>query len=75
MATIKLIVKNVTDALSFKDQLKEMGLDHEKDYHWRFNPGINDWYNDENNRPASVEFNFIDESMATFFKLKWNRYE
>ena len=71
MATIKIIVGNVAEALVFKDQLTQMGLLNEKDYHWRFNPRIDDWINDENNRPASVEFTFVDEAMTTFFTLKW----
>lgn len=75
MAKIKLIVSNVAEALAFKEQLTEMGLSNETDYHWQFNPRIDDWINDENNRPASVEFTFIDEAMATFFTLKWNKHE
>ena len=75
MATIKLIVKNITEALTFKDMVESGGLHHDIDYRWEYIPKINSWLGDEIVRPASVEFTFIDEAMATFFRLKWKQYE
>jgi hypothetical protein len=73
MAKIILEIKNITEALTFKDGIESSGLHHGVDYHWKYIPKISSWLGDEVVRPASVEFDFVDDSMATFFRLKWKQ--
>jgi hypothetical protein len=66
---VKLIVpvRNAADALVLKEQVEEFYLD----FTWRYTPQVNNWLGDEIITPGTVEFNFADEQMATYFQLKW----
>jgi hypothetical protein len=66
---VKLIVpvRNAADALVLKEQVEEFYLD----FTWRYTPQVNNWLGDEIITPGTVEFDFADEQMATYFQLKW----
>jgi hypothetical protein len=66
---VKLIVpvRNAADALVLKEQVEEVYLD----FTWRYTPQVNNWLGDEIITPGTVEFDFADEQMATYFQLKW----
>ena len=73
MAKIILEVKDITEALFFKNSIESSGLHHGVDYTWRYTPKISSWLGDEVVRPATVDFDFEDDSMATFFRLRWKQ--
>ena len=64
-----VIVRNAADALVLKEQVKE--LCSEEDFTWRYTPQVNNWLGDEIITPGTVEFNFKEKQMATYFQLKW----
>ena len=66
---LKVLVRNAADALILKEQVKELCA--EEDFTWRYTPQVNNWLGDEIITPGTVEFNFKDEQMATYFQLKW----
>ena len=63
-------VRNAADALVLKQQVEELCGD---DFTWRYTPQVNNWLGDEIITPGTVEFEFKDEQMATYFQLKWAR--
>jgi len=67
---MKLTVSNIQQALAFKEQLLEHGLHHDVDYTWAYTPKQEDWMHGVL-KSATVEFNFKDPQLATFFRLKW----
>jgi hypothetical protein len=62
-------VRNAADALMLKDQVKELCT--KEDFTWRYVPQVNNWLGDEIITPGTVEFDFKDEQMATYFQLRW----
>ena len=60
-------VRNAANALVLKEQVEESYLD----FTWRYTPQVNNWLGDEIITPATVEFDFADEQMATYFRLKF----
>jgi hypothetical protein len=64
-----VVVRNAADALVLNEQVKELCA--EEDFTWRYTPQVNNWLGDEIITPGTVEFNFKDEQMATYFQLKW----
>ena len=60
-------VRNAADALVLKKQVEEFYLD----FTWRYTPQVNNWLGDEIITPGTVEFEFKDEQMATYFQLRW----
>jgi len=68
---LKIAVKTAHEAFLFNDQIGDQGLRRDVDYTWRFTPAVNTWLGDETITPATVEFDFRDESWATYFQLKW----
>jgi hypothetical protein len=62
-------VRNAADALVLKEQVEE--LCSKDDFTWRYVPQVNSWLGDEIITPGTVEFDFADEQMATYFQLKW----
>jgi len=60
-------VRNASDALVLKQQVAESY----SDFTWRYTPQVNNWLGDEIITPGTVEFDFKDEQMATYFQLKW----
>jgi hypothetical protein len=66
---LTLPVRNAEDALVLKEQIEESY----SDFTWRYTPQVNNWLGDEIITPGTVEFEFKDEKMATYFQLRWNR--
>ena len=64
-----VIVRNAADALVLKEQVEE--LCSKDDFTWRYVPQVNNWLGDEIITPGTVEFEFKDEQMATYFQLRW----
>ena len=64
-----IYVKNATEALARKDELTNAGLIVHYDYTWCYHPQA-DW-DYANITQATVEFNFIDPKIESFFSLKW----
>jgi len=66
-----VVVRNAVDALDLKAQVEE--LCSKNDYTWRYTPQVNNWLGNEIITPGTVEFEFKDKQMATYFQLKWAR--
>ena len=64
-----VIVRNAADALVLKEQVEE--LCSKDDFTWRYVPQVNNWLGDEIITPGTVEFEFKDKQMATYFQLRW----
>ena len=64
-----VIVRNAADALVLKEQVEE--LCSKDDFTWRYVPQVNNWLGDEIITPGTVEFEFKDKQMATYFRLRW----
>ena len=68
---LKIVVKNSTEAFVYKDQVVDQGLYIDYDYTWKYTPAVNNWLGDKVLTPATVEFEFKDKQMETYFQLKW----
>jgi hypothetical protein len=66
---LTILVRNAADALVFKEQVEELCT--KNGFTWRYTPQVNNWLGDEIITPGTVEFNFADEKMATYFQLRW----
>jgi hypothetical protein len=64
-----VVVRNAADALVLKEQVDELCT--KEDFTWRFTPQVNNWLGDEIITPGTVEFEFKDKQMETYFQLKW----
>lgn len=69
--SLKIAVKNSSEAFLYKDQVTDQGLHLEHDYTWRYTPSVNDYFGAEVLTPATVEFEFRDPKWATYFQLRW----
>ena len=69
-ATIRIDVPSSPQAFAYKEQLLADGLVWSQDFTWRYNPAKNGW-DYENDVSAWVEFTFRDESLATYYRMKW----
>ena len=69
--SLKVVIKNSSEAFTYKDQVTDQGLHLEHDYTWRYTPAINDYFGAEQLVPATVEFEFVDPKWTTYFQLKW----
>ena len=68
--TVRIDVPSSPQAFAYKDQLTADGLLYGIDYRWRYNPSQTDWaYN--NHQSAWVEFTFMNEQLATYYRMKW----
>ena len=66
---ITVIVKNAVEAMDLKAQVQEVcGLNKFK---WRFNPAVYNWLGNDVISPGTVEFEFDDVKLETYFQLKW----
>jgi hypothetical protein len=66
---LKIVVANAVEAMDLKAQVQQVcGLNT---FTWKFTPVVNNWLGDEVITPATVEFEFEDEQMTTYFQLKW----
>ena len=66
---VTVVVRNAAEALVLKEQVEE--LCSKEDFTWRYTPQVNNWLGDEIITPGTVEFEFTDKQMATYFQLKW----
>lgn len=56
-------------AIDMKNQLIEDGLTQGVDFEWRWTGST--WDSNVGYNPSTTRFSFRDESMATFYRLKW----
>ena len=68
---LKIVVKTAHEAFLYNDQIADQGLRRDIDYTWKFTPAVNTWLGDDVITPATVEFEFRNEQMETYFQLKW----
>lgn len=54
-----------------KDQLLQAGLVMNHDFTWYYQQARWDDFSHEPTQPQCVIFEFANEAMATFYKLKW----
>jgi hypothetical protein len=71
--SVVIPVNSATEAYTIVMELKGLGLVANSDFTWSFKPKTEDYISYEVIDPPSVTFTFIDESMASFFRLKWSR--
>ena len=69
----KIVIRHIspTAAIELKNQLISDGLVMGRDYEWQWCPAT---YNNDGFSavtPTLVYFNFVKDSLATFYKLKW----
>lgn len=63
---------NATRALELRDQLVDAGLMQDQDFIWEYRQAT---YNNDGFSavtPRQVKFEFVDPTMATFYRLKWS---
>jgi hypothetical protein len=70
--TISFPVNSGLDAYALVGELKDLGLRANKDFTWSFKPRQGDYFSSEGMIPPSVTFTFVEESMASFIRLKWS---
>ena len=70
--TIVIPVNSGMDAYALVGELKELGLRANKDFTWSFRPRQGDYFGSEETEPPTVMFTFVEESMASFVRLKWS---
>ena len=70
--TVTLPVSNAGEAYNIVMDLKELGLIANRDFTWSFTPKVEDYISYEVMIPSSVTFTFINESWASFIRLKYN---
>lgn len=70
MRTIRIDHVTAGEALSLNSDLQTSGLVLNKDYTWQYYPPDNF----ATHQPSGVEFVFEQDSMASFFSIKWSQY-
>ena len=79
--TVVLPVANAGQACDIVQELKELGLLVERDFAWSYQPSrvtnyptldAEEEIGDEIVVAPSVTFTFVEESMASFIRLKWS---
>lgn len=56
-------------AIELKNEIINNGLVHGVDFEWRWTGST--WEAPAGYNPSTTRFSFRDESMATFYRLKW----
>ena len=71
--TVIIPVNSATEAYNMVLELKAIGLVADRDFTWSFQPRQEDYfsYEETETEPPSVTFTFINESMASFVRLKF----
>lgn len=69
--TLKIIVKDSSEAFGLKMEVDRHGLRPGAGYTWRYTPAVNDYFGAEQLIPPTVEFEFDDTKWATYFQLRW----
>jgi len=68
-----IVLSNISaqQALDYKKQLDTDGLKLDQDYFWSYRPvKYNDW-GMSNGEHSRVEFEFREDMLASFYRLKW----
>ena len=71
MHPILLYNVDVGTALDMKHELERAGLIMNQDFTWYYQQARWDDFSHEPTLPKCVKFEFANEAMATFYKLKW----
>ena len=66
---LTVVVRNAVEALDFKAQVEQVCKPG--DFTWRYTPQVNNWLGDEIVTPGTVEFEFKDDQLRTYFQLRW----
>ena len=69
--TVVIPVNTASEAYNIVQELKAVGLLANRDFTWSFQPKTEDYTSYEVIDPPSVRFTFINESMASFVRLKY----
>lgn len=69
MCTIRIDHLTASEALSLNSDVQSAGLVVNQDYTWRYYPPDNF----ATHEPSGVEFSFRQDSMASFFSIKWSQ--
>jgi hypothetical protein len=73
MTEIKYYTKEVNETLRIIYELREMGWQQGRDFEFRWNPTkwCNENFTFDEEEPAHCLFTFYEESLATWFTLKY----
>jgi hypothetical protein len=69
--TVVIPVNTASEAYDIVVELKGLGLTANKDFTWSFKPRQGDYFSLEDVDPPTVTFTFVNESMASFVRLKY----
>jgi len=69
MITLRLEI-SASQGMDHAKELRLAGYSQGIDYDWSYHPSLNDRFTGPT-KPAYVLFYFYKESLATFYKLKW----
>lgn len=64
-------VNNAGAAVAYIDELRSAGLGVERDFTWSYVPSEYDGWDDSTHTQPCVEIRFIDDSLESFYRLKW----
>lgn len=72
MGLNKIIIEiaDANRALELKRDLEQGGLLVDRDFTWHYHPAHYEWENN-NHTPAWVEFIFENESLSSYYRIKW----
>lgn len=70
----QVVIYNVDagNAIDMKNMLLYDGLRMGQDFTWHYQQARWDDFSHEPTQPKCVRFNFVKESLATFYSLKWS---
>jgi hypothetical protein len=68
---IRVLVKNAQQALDFKQQVLDAGLQINEDFTWEYRPDPYDGYDDSLHAHPEVRFIFRDPAQETFFRMRF----
>jgi hypothetical protein len=69
--SVTIPVNTASEAYDIVMELKALGLTANSDFTWSFRPRQGDYFSSEVIDPPSVTFTFVNESMASFVRLKY----
>lgn len=70
----ELVIEKVVadDGIKWSHELKSAGLRPDIDYTWEYKPSKYDWFTGDG-AASMVKFRFVNESLATYYRLKWKK--
>lgn len=71
MTEIKLFEKDLGEIINIVNDLKRSGFILHHDFDFAYVPGNHDYINEQDSIPHHVEFIFHQESLASWFALKY----